>query len=78
MTEQITIHSEVPAIHSQKNVHLNFSALPLPDRKGLPGFCVVEAAKIVSNLGPCSDIEANGQPATGLGWKMITFPAGRL
>ena len=58
MTEQVTIHSELAPIHSQKNVRLNFGAMPLARiAKGLPAFGVVENGEIVviaiPKLGAC-------------------------
>jgi hypothetical protein len=58
MTEQVTIHSELAASHSQKNVRLTFRAMPLARvTKGLPALCVVENAEIVviwvPKLGAC-------------------------
>lgn len=48
MTEQVTIHSELAPIHSQKNERLNFSAMPLARiAKGLPAFSVVENGQMV-------------------------------
>ena len=48
MTEQVTIHSELTPIHSQKNVRLNFGAMPLARiAKGLPAFSVVENGQMV-------------------------------
>jgi hypothetical protein len=85
MTEQVTIQSELAASHSQKNVRLNFSAMPLARiAKRLPALCVVEITEIVviaiSKLGTCRGYRTQRpQPLTaGLRWKISTFPVGRL
>src|SRR5689334_19840742 len=85
MTEPVTIHSELAASHSQKNVRLNFSAMPLARiAKGLSASSVVENGEIVviavSKLGACADTELDGPPVADcqFRWKIATLPAGRL